>query len=206
MSNNIFNIEKSDGDILKTLLTNCMKMLIERGVYGDGKDLSTNIDNDVTEIIKTGSDDMVYSMGKEIMCKILPYKITAINKSYGMIEFLDKYKSSKKIIIVKEINTRVQSHIQHSYRNTEIFMEKEMMINLIEHILIPKHILLSKEEANNLIKTYMVQKRQLQRIYNSDPVARYYNAKIGDIFRIVRYSEKAGYGVAYRIVVKGSVK
>jgi DNA-directed RNA polymerase subunit H (RpoH/RPB5) len=45
---------------------------------------------------------------------------------------------------------------------------------------------------------------ELSKIYVADKMARYYGAKIGDIFRIVRPSLSAGNNVFYRRVVQSS--
>ena len=39
----------------------------------------------------------------------------------------------------------------------------------------------------------------------TDPIARYYNAKVGDIFRIIRSSSYSGQGFGYRQVVEQNI-
>lgn len=195
MSNTLYQIEKNVEDVRQTVLTNCVKMLNERGVQ------TFTVDN----VLKQQSDDLIYNIGDKIVCKIIFHKITAINKSYGMMEFVENYKDSKKIIVVKEINKRVLQHAKDINSNLEVFMEKELMINLIDHELVPKHKVLSKEKGEEVLKSYIAKKKNMPKILSNDPVSRYYGVKPGDIFRIVRPSEKSGLVPTYRLVVKGSL-
>lgn len=77
------------------------------------------------------------------------------------------------------------------------FMEIE------KHKLVPKHILLSEEEKEELLKKYGITLRELPRILSSDPMAKVLNAKVGDVIKIIRESPTAGVSEYYRVVVKG---
>ena len=48
-------------------------------------------------------------------------------------------------------------------------------------------------------------KREMPRILDSDPVARYFGAKVGDILEIIRPSITTIEAVTYRIVVQGTL-
>lgn len=68
-------------------------------------------------------------------------------------------------------------------------------------MLVPKHILLSKEEKKALVEQLKIKPEQLPWIRASDPVAKLIGAKPGDIVKIVRKSPTAGETIAYRLVV-----
>jgi len=81
--------------------------------------------------------------------------------------------------------------------------EGEGEFDVTKHQLVPKHEVLSKEEAKEVLRRYQVKVHQLPRIKASDPVVKAIGAKVGDILKITRDSPTAGKTVAYRYVVRG---
>jgi DNA-directed RNA polymerase subunit H len=80
--------------------------------------------------------------------------------------------------------------------------EKTETIDVSSHILVPKHILLSKEEAQEILKKYRIKPFQLPYIKRADPAIRDIKAQTGDIIKIVRKSDTAGEAIAYRYVIE----
>jgi len=76
-------------------------------------------------------------------------------------------------------------------------------INVLEHELVPKHILLTREEAKKLLKLMGLRKSELPWIYATDPAAKALGAKPGDVIMVIRKSPTAGEAVALRLVVPG---
>lgn len=78
---------------------------------------------------------------------------------------------------------------------------KKRKIDIFSHELVPKHILLGKEEAEKLLNELNIYPEQLPWIKKSDPAAVAIGAKPGDIIKIIRKSSTAGEVVIYRYVV-----
>ncbi|MDI9620031.1 MAG: DNA-directed RNA polymerase subunit H [Candidatus Nezhaarchaeota archaeon] len=72
---------------------------------------------------------------------------------------------------------------------------------ILDHELVPKHVLLTKEEKRELLERLAIRPDQLPWIRASDPVAKLIGAKPGDIVKIIRKSPTAGESIAYRFVV-----
>ncbi len=71
---------------------------------------------------------------------------------------------------------------------------------MIEHFLVPKHVLLSKEQAAELLKKYNLTLEQLPKIQADDQAIAEMNPEKGEIVKIVRNSPTAGKSVYYRTV------
>lgn len=81
--------------------------------------------------------------------------------------------------------------------------EKSKSYNIFAHDFVPKHELLSKKEAEELMREFHIRPYQLPYLRTSDPAAEALGAKMGDILRVTRKSPTAGEVVVYRYVVEG---
>lgn len=115
----------------------------------------------------------------------------------------DKYgEGTKMILVLKEKHNVIitKELTSEQYINVELFIFKDLIYNKVRHVGVPEHIKLNEEEIKELLNKYKLNKRQLPRMQITDPVARYYGAKGGDIFKIIRKSESSGFYTTYRLV------
>ena len=83
-------------------------------------------------------------------------------------------------------------------------MEEEVpTFKVSTHFLIPKHELLTREEAEQVKVRYNATSSQFPYIQATDAIAKEVGARPGDFVRITRRSETAGTSVYYRYVVEG---
>ncbi|KAJ2956427.1 hypothetical protein NQZ79_g7743 [Umbelopsis isabellina] len=101
----------------------------------------------------------------------------------------------KGIIIFQQTMTSSANKViqgMSSKYQLESFQEAELLVNITRHVLVPIHIVLSTEEKLTLLKRYRLKETQLPRIQQTDPVARYYGLKRGQVVKIMRNSETSG--------------
>ena len=80
----------------------------------------------------------------------------------------------------------------------------KLQSDITEHMLVPKHEVLTKEEGENVLESYRARKRDMPLIRTNEDVAKYYNMKPGEITRIYRPSPLTCESIAYRLVIKST--
>lgn len=81
-------------------------------------------------------------------------------------------------------------------------MSKKKKIDVLLHTLVPKHILLTKEETQELLNKYKIEFYDLPQMFEKDPVALAIGAKEGDVVKIIRDSNTTVTSVNYYRYVK----
>lgn len=115
-------------------------------------------------------------IGIELMKDIIT-NIMKKNELYHLILVIrEKLTSFAK----KELN-----NIPPNYQ-IEVFLQHNSLFNVTEHVKVPKHeLIINKLTIKHILDIYG---KNLPKISKSDTLSRYYNAKIGQIFKIYRHN------------------
>jgi|UniRef100_A0A6C0H158 DNA-directed RNA polymerase subunit H (RpoH/RPB5) len=193
------NLEYEPSEKTQIILLNISKILRDRKLIKNYTDFY--------DIVKKIGDNLEINLNYEsnnIAIKIIYNNITTIKDSNDIENFLDKYSKYHKFFVISSVSKKAFKQFQE-FPLTEVFQEIDLMINITEHVLQPSFRLLTKKEVEEYFKTFDNKKREMPRMLDSDPVARYFGAKIGDIFEINRPSITTGESISYRIVIQGNL-
>lgn len=141
-----------------------------------------------------------------------------VNDKMQLMYIFGKHKASDILNIVKEsdmdymlivskdkLNITFYKNVMNgneSKTKIQLFFIRELMFNPYRHELVPKHEILSKEEADHVTKLLNLKsKAQLPLIFQDDPIARYLFVRSGQVVRIVRNSSTSGLYYYYRYCV-----
>jgi len=194
------NIELTSVEINNEVCLNILKMLYRRKLIDDVEIKLDEIKNDINNkaIIEFELNNKT-----KASIYIINAKLTSISQNTPIDDYLSNNIDIHKIVILKDAAKKVLKQIIHEYKNAEFFFEHEMLEDKPAYIKVPEHILLNDEEKAELLSVF--DECQLKTIYDTDMMARYYHAKIGDIFKIVAYSVSSGIAISYRRVNHGSL-
>lgn len=195
----ITNVEYNNKEIILILLENLLKMLERRGLI---KSWEVEIKK-LGEISNNSSFEIILSDKTKYSIYLINTKLSSIVQGTILDDYLSNNIDIHKIVIAKDVAKKVIKQILTEYKNAEFFFEYEMMEDIPNKIFIPEHQLLSTEEKDELLKKFG--ENELAKILSTDMMSRYYNAKIGDIFRIIRPSFTSGKNIFYRRVINGSI-
>ena len=81
-------------------------------------------------------------------------------------------------------------------------MVKKVQVLVPDHTYVPKHEIISKQEAEEVLNKYNCQPTELPLILVNDPAIVELGVKPGDMIRITRKSSTAGEVAYYRYVVE----
>lgn len=194
------NVEYSSKEIYQVVLENVLKMLVRRNNITKHDKLLEELTTPFTDkgIIEFKDDD-----NKKISINLSNAKLSSIVQGSPLDDYLRNNLDVHKIVIMREPSKKVVKQVMTEYPNAEIFFEFEMMEDIPSKIFIPEHQLLTEEEKTNILDTF--KETELAKINDTDIMSRYYQAKLGDIFRIIRPSITAGKNIFYRRVVIGKI-
>jgi DNA-directed RNA polymerase subunit H (RpoH/RPB5) len=192
------NVEYNGKEVNQIVVENILKMLERRKMI-------KSWDSEYKKMDDVGNKSLFELLSIEkskISIYLVSAKLTSIVSGTPLDEYLSNNLDIHKIIIAKDVAKKVVKQIVNDYKNAEFFFENEMLEDIPSKIFIPVHEKMEKEEKEELLSKFS--ERELSSILLTDMMSRYYGAKIGDIFRIIRPSFTAGNSIAYRKVINGS--
>ena len=194
------NVEINNKEMINIILSNLSKMFMRRS-YTD----TTDILND--SIIKEMQENKTanFKLGDmKISINVMNQEIKNISSNSPIDEYLSKNLDTNKFLIVKYFSKKTYKQVNDEYTNAEIFSIYEFLEDIPSKNFIPDHVLIDGINREELLKSFSI--KELGRINSTDIMARYYGAKINDIFRISRPNISSGYSIYYRVVIPGSLE
>ena len=197
---NLTNVEYNIKETNQIILENITKMFERRNMISNAAESFENNKDNVAsnKIIKIKLDD-----DTNALIYIINDKVTSITQNSPIDEFLSSNTNLPKFVIIKDPSKKTFKQVTENYPNSEIFFQHEFMEDIPEKHIIPTHELLNKVDKEELLQSLNI--KNLKKIFTTDMMSRYYNAKTNDIFRITRYNMTSGRGIDYRVVVPGKI-
>lgn len=194
------NIELNNKEINEIVCLNVLKMLHRRKLIDDVDVAYTEIRNDINQ-----KANIEFKLNDESKCSIysINTKLNSITRGTPIDDYLSNNIAIHKIVILRDPAKKVFKQILTDYKNAEFFFEHEMLEDAPTNVYISEHILLNAEEVKALTSKFSEQ--ELSWIYDVERMVRYYNGKVGDIFKVIRPSSSSGNSINYRRVVPGSL-
>jgi DNA-directed RNA polymerase subunit H (RpoH/RPB5) len=194
------SVEYSTKEVSAIVLTNVLKMCKRRDLIDN---VNTLLEKNKEDFVNKGLVEFKTKDDKKISIYQFTGKVASIVQGSPLDDYLKNFTDVHKIVIMKEPTKRTAKQITSEYPNAEFFFEYEMMEDLPSKMFIPEHTLLSEEEKKAFLEIF--KENELAKINDTDMMSRYYAAKVGDIFKIVRPSLTAGKNIFYRKVVSGNL-
>jgi DNA-directed RNA polymerase subunit H (RpoH/RPB5) len=110
------------------------------------------------------------------------------------------------IISKDEMNETIISELKHIWEKDGIFIVieniKRLQFNILQHVLVPEHVIIDDKEVENVMKKYNIKnKMEFPDISRFDPVARVIGLRPGDVCKILRPSKTAIKTEYYRVCI-----
>jgi DNA-directed RNA polymerase subunit H (RpoH/RPB5) len=188
-----------------------LEMLTDRGFVTGEKLNVINFFNLLKD--KTNNSKFIYSKpdGWRIQLFFVTQTVNSDSQNLGKKDIeifrkiIEKTKVQGAILLLFNIDVTSYAKKEIESLKPEYYMECfnaiRMQINITHHVKVPKHILLSEKATKELLQKQSCKLDAMPKIQKEDPVALYYAAQPGQIFRIEKKSESSGIYTEYRVVI-----
>jgi DNA-directed RNA polymerase subunit H (RpoH/RPB5) len=190
MKSQNYNINEYDGfsvnEINAMKTNNQLDMILEKN--------KTDENESTTKIY------IKYYLGKSVRPNNLQEMIDDL---FNVEEVLSK--NDTLLVVVKdELNETIINAIKHIWESEKIFIILQplmrLQFNILEHILVPQHRILSEVEKINIKKRYNIMSdEEFPELKRFDPVAQAIGIRPGEVCEIIRPSKTAISAPYYRI-------
>ena len=149
-----------------------------------------------------------YWICKNENVKVLVFFVKEIKVCIKRIKDLQSLVETDVNYVILIYNSNITSFAKQALKNeincpVQLFTESELSFNITRHVLVPKHEILSAHDKNVFLTTTKYKPQNLPRIYDTEPVIKYFYGKQGDLVRIHRQSETNDVSIYYRMVYNG---
>ena len=144
---------------------------------------------------------------KYYLGKILQHNIQEIvDDLYGIEDLLVKGNDDLIIITKDELNDKNLQKLKYIWSKENIFVTvfsiKHLQFNVLKHVMVPQHRVLSRFETDHVKKQYNIDSDdKFPEISRFDPVAKAIGIKPGQVCEIIRPSKSSINSYYYRICV-----
>lgn len=199
----LFSVIKPDIEKTKIILDNTLIMLGNR-IYIDktGAKRPLLVSSEAIKKVEDRGDGTYIikaDNGENYAIKIIFQRISATGKQSVVSEFFKDYAQYKKIIVARDFNNKIADYVGKYH--TQIFKESSLLYDIITYRDQPAFELLSPTEMEQFKTEYNATDYTTKKMLRSDPIAKYFALKKGEIIRIIRPSPTSGEGVDYRIIM-----
>ena len=124
-------------------------------------------------------------------------KMVSTDQFKSVIREFSKQRATKCLLIVPT-KLSPQARKEAARSNLGIMLHEELKFNVAHHCMVPKHVAVSKQDADVFYASRKIDASQLPIIRDTDPVAKYYGYSKGTLVKI----ERPGWTV-FRVVGGG---
>jgi DNA-directed RNA polymerase subunit H (RpoH/RPB5) len=169
--------------------------------------------NDVNTLFTTTQMDMLLRKTNEDKKVYVKYHLAKTLRPVNIYEYIEdlftleevlKKKDDLIVIMKDEPNDTIRKSLMNIWEQDGIFVNviniKRLQYNIMHHHLVPPHIVLTAEEANEVKQKYnILDNSQIPDISRFSPVSQVIGIRPGDLCRIIRPSKTSIRADFYRI-------
>lgn len=203
---NTYTYEGFSINEVNTMKTNNqLDMLLEKNQTEENT-IQTSVNNTTTIQVEQKEQPKKIYIKYYLNKALRPNNLQDIIDDLFNIEQILTKKDTLLVIVKDEVNETMQNTIRHIWEKDQIFVIilslKRLQFNILNHVLVPPHRILSQDELIQIKKRYnIINDKQFPEISRFDPVAQVIGIRPGEVCEIIRPSKIALTEPYYRICI-----